>query len=155
MTRRQLYQFVSTVLPEAGTPRALLRACIAALRIIRDLPAPSDELTQRLVGHDGLASVLREDDALGQIYQALNAPALEAAYRAARRERRKFSESDIPKVTQLFTPRWVVEFLLHNTLGLMWLQMHPDSRIELPWLVGSAHDRRGGGRGGPAKKKRE
>src|SRR4051794_1886547 len=68
---------------------------------------------------DSIASLLAEDDALGQIYQAINAPALEDAYRATARENRKFDPSEIPAVTQLFTPRFVIEFLLENTLGRM------------------------------------
>ncbi len=68
-----------------------------------------------------LFPTLQQDDALGQIYQAINAPNLERAYRATARERRKFTDDEIPSVTQLFTtPRFVVEFLLHNTLGRLW-----------------------------------
>ena len=80
-----------------------------------------------------LRSLLRHDDLLGQIYQAINAPALEAAYRATARERRKFTADEIPSVTQLFTPKWVVEFLLQNTLGKLWLEIHPDSRLGKKW----------------------
>jgi hypothetical protein len=39
---------------------------------------------------------LGEDDALGQVYQALNAPALQAAYRDAKRARRKFRDDEYP-----------------------------------------------------------
>src|SRR5687768_377041 len=105
------------------------------MRLLRDLPAPRDPFAARLLDNAAFANLLNHDDALGRIYQALNAPALEAAYRAARRDRRKFTEADIPAVTQLFTPRWVVEFLMHNTLGALWLETHPDSRVILPWRV--------------------
>ena len=80
-----------------------------------------------------LQSLLHHDDLLGQIYQAINAPALEAAYRATARERRKFTADEIPAVTQLFTPKWVVEFLLQNTLGRLWLEIHPDSGLGKKW----------------------
>jgi hypothetical protein len=76
-----------------------------------------------------LQSLCKSDDALGQVYQAINAPALEAAYRATARDRRKFTAAEIPAVTQLFTPKWVVEFLLQNTLGKLWRELHPDSRL--------------------------
>jgi type I restriction-modification system DNA methylase subunit len=87
--------------------------------------APFAELDQ--------ADFLDEDDALGQLYQAMNADAMESAYRATARDRRKFSTEEIPSVSQLFTPKWVVEFLLHNTLGKRWMEWHPDSRL-LPRL---------------------
>lgn len=37
--------------------------------------------------------------------------------------------SEIPAATQLFTPRWIVRALVENSLGRLWLQMHPDSRL--------------------------
>jgi hypothetical protein len=82
-----------------------------------------------------LDELLNHDDALGRVYQAINSPALENAYRETARTGRKFSADEIPAVTQLFTPRWVVEFLLHNTLGRLWRQMHPDSQIRWDWLA--------------------
>jgi hypothetical protein len=38
---------------------------------------------------------------------------------------------------QLFTPRWIVRFLAENTLGRMWVDMHPDSQLgaKLAYLV--------------------
>src|SRR5690606_5799227 len=49
---------------------------------------------------------------------------------------------DIPAATQLFTPRWIVEFLVQNTLGRTWIQMHPDSRLKerMHYLVPLAGD---------------
>ncbi len=132
MTRRELYQSVSDMLSENGDARLLLAACAARMRTLRGLPCSSKPLPS-----DRLDIILRQDDALGQIYQAINAPRLQRAYREAKRDRRKFTSHEIPAVTQLFTPRRVIEFLLHNTLGQMWKQMHPDSRIELPALAQS------------------
>ena len=36
---------------------------------------------------------------------------------------------DIPAATQLFTPNWIVRYLVHNSIGRMWLQTYPDSRL--------------------------
>lgn len=132
MTRRQLYQHVAELLKAWRTPRRLLSACEDAMRTLRGLPADTDA---GLLRDPSFVPVLEQDDALGRVYQAINAPALESAYRTARRDRRKFDDDEIPAVTQLFTPRWVVEFLIENTLGRFWKQIHPDSLIKLPWLV--------------------
>ncbi len=111
--------------------------------MLRGLPFESSDLAERLLA-SALAPILNRDDALGEIHQALNAPALERAYRATTRERRKFSESEIPSVTQLFTPRFVIEFLLHNSLGRLWMTMHPEStlrfRYQLPSREGHFSD---------------
>jgi SAM-dependent methyltransferase len=38
-------------------------------------------------------------------------------------------KEDIPAVTQLFTPDWIVRYMVQNSLGRLWLLNHPDSRI--------------------------
>lgn len=38
-------------------------------------------------------------------------------------------KEDIPAATQLFTPRWIVEYMVQNTVGKLWLQNRPDSKI--------------------------
>jgi type II restriction/modification system DNA methylase subunit YeeA len=36
---------------------------------------------------------------------------------------------DIPAATQLFTPDWIVKYMVHNTLGRMWLATYPESGL--------------------------
>ena len=36
---------------------------------------------------------------------------------------------DIPSATQLFTPNWIVKYMVQNTLGRLWLSTYPDSNI--------------------------
>ncbi|MGD1275826.1 MAG: N-6 DNA methylase [Tepidisphaeraceae bacterium] len=132
MTRRELYRAVAELLPRAGGAAGLLDAAGREMRRLRGLPAANASIPL-----DDWRELLEQDDALGQIYQAINAPMLEEAYRATARQGRKFTSDEIPAVTQLFTPKWVVEFLLHNTLGRLWRDMHPDTRLRWRWLVKS------------------
>ncbi|EJD6671302.1 BREX-1 system adenine-specific DNA-methyltransferase PglX [Providencia rettgeri] len=37
---------------------------------------------------------------------------------------------DIPAATQLFTPNWIVKYLVQNSVGRQWLQTYPDSAIK-------------------------
>ena len=37
---------------------------------------------------------------------------------------------DIPAATQLFTPNWIVKYMVHNSLGAQWLATYPDSSIK-------------------------
>jgi hypothetical protein len=131
LSRREIYRRVLGLLPEAGGATALLNAAAEEMRRMRELEPASKNNGL----FEGLEELLGRDDALGRIYQAINSPALEAAYRATARTGRKFSEAEIPAVTQLFTPRWVVEFLLHNTLGRLWRQMHPETRLKWEWMT--------------------
>jgi N-6 DNA Methylase len=95
---------------------------------------------------------------LRQLIEILNAPELADAWTAGNEEAigwvyQYFNEPDLgifrgqsaPKVppeliaakSQQYTPRWIVKFLVENTLGRHWLQMHPDSELagKLEYLV--------------------
>jgi hypothetical protein len=37
---------------------------------------------------------------------------------------------DIPAATQLFTPKWIVRYMVQNTLGRQWLATYPDSALK-------------------------
>lgn len=41
----------------------------------------------------------------------------------------KITAENIPAATQLFTPDWIVKYLVQNSLGRLWLSLHPDSHI--------------------------
>ena len=69
----------------------------------------------------------RAQDFLGWVYQFFN-----------REEKKKVREENKGKprssyelsvINQFYTPSWVVKALVDNTLGRLWLQMHPDSSI--------------------------
>lgn len=51
----------------------------------------------------------------------------------------KVKKEDIPAATQLFTPRWIVEYMVQNTLGKLWLQNRPQSRLKevMPYYIDS------------------
>ncbi|MHC8315128.1 BREX-1 system adenine-specific DNA-methyltransferase PglX [Pseudomonas sp. LB3P31] len=44
---------------------------------------------------------------------------------------------DIPAATQLFTPNWIVQYLVQNSVGRQWLQTYPDSpiRANMPYYI--------------------
>ncbi|MCK9398993.1 MAG: BREX-1 system adenine-specific DNA-methyltransferase PglX [Bacteroidales bacterium] len=51
----------------------------------------------------------------------------------------KVKKEDIPAATQLFTPRWIVEYMVQNTVGKLWLQNNPKSRLRehMPYFIES------------------
>ena len=40
---------------------------------------------------------------------------------------------DIPAATQLFTPNWIVKYLVQNSVGRLWLMAQPDSTLSSEW----------------------
>ena len=53
----------------------------------------------------------------------------------------KVKKEDIPAATQLFTPRWIVEYMVQNTVGKLWLQNHPESALKdfMPYYIDSVN----------------
>jgi hypothetical protein len=75
---------------------------------------------------DGLpAAVFASDDGLGWVYQFWQSKRKEEVNRSER----KIGGADLAPVTQLFTEDYMVQFLLHNTLGAWWAARHPDSPL--------------------------
>jgi hypothetical protein len=46
---------------------------------------------------------------------------------------KKAGKDEIPAATQLFTPDWIVQYLVQNTVGRLWMQNHPDCRLSEDW----------------------
>jgi hypothetical protein len=65
----------------------------------------------------------REDEIIGWIYQFYNAE----EKKAVRDRGKPQTPHDVAVINQFFTPRWIVKFLVDNTLGRLWLEMHPGS----------------------------
>ena len=51
----------------------------------------------------------------------------------------KVAAQDIPAATQLFTPHWIVRYMVENSLGRLWLESHPESglRSKMPYYLES------------------
>ena len=48
---------------------------------------------------------------------------------AALKKGEKITPENIPAATQLFTPHWIVRYLVENSLGRLWMLNHPDSKL--------------------------
>jgi hypothetical protein len=89
-----------------------------------------------MLNHPDLATVWSEDETIGWIYQFFNEEEKVAVFQRFNKGQ-KVHPDEIPAATQLFTPRWIVQTLIENSLGRLWIQMHPDSRLaeHLEYLV--------------------
>ena len=45
----------------------------------------------------------------------------------------KISKEEIPAATQLFTPDWIVRYMVENSLGRLWLEGHPNEELKADW----------------------
>lgn len=64
-------------------------------------------------------------EALGWLYQFYNAERKDEFFKS----KRKATPEDIAPATQLFTPDWIVRYMVDNSLGRLWMLNHPESRL--------------------------
>jgi Eco57I restriction-modification methylase len=83
----------------------------------------SDSLIRRLVKSIDEAD-WQEVEIIGWIYQF---------YISEKKEEvigKVVKSEDIPAATQLFTPNWIVKYMVQNSLGAQWLSTYPDSKLK-------------------------
>lgn len=89
-----------------------------------------DDLTSELSiiqdVRDGMsAEDCKEVEIIGWLYQFYISEKKDEVFAS----KKAVKKEDIPAATQLFTPRWIVEYMVQNTVGKLWLQNRPDSKI--------------------------
>jgi len=70
----------------------------------------------------------KEVEVIGWIYQDYIAPRKEKVFKDLKKNI-KISKENIPAATQLFTPHWIVRYLVENSLGRLWMLNRPHSRL--------------------------
>lgn len=69
---------------------------------------------------------------IGWLYQYYNSEPKDAVF-AALKKNVKISKENIPAATQLFTPDWIVRYMVENSLGRLWLEGHPNDDLKSEW----------------------
>ena len=64
-------------------------------------------------------------EALGWMYQFYNSELKDAFFKS----KRKAAVEDLAPATQLFTPDWIVRYMVENSLGRLWMLNNPGSRL--------------------------
>lgn len=66
---------------------------------------------------------------IGWLYQYYNTEPKAAAFA----KKGKITKEEIPAVTQLFTPDWIVRYMVENSLGRLWVEGHPECDLKENW----------------------
>ncbi len=82
------------------------------------------------------ADVWKGDDILGWLYENFNAVEKEALKQSG--EKTEYNKVSLQ--SQVYTPQWVVKFLVDNTLGKAYMEMFPDSRIKEKYQIANIPD---------------
>jgi hypothetical protein len=108
-------------------PYALLPDAISINEIIDKLNSVEKDIQ---VGSD----IWHSDDILGWMYESYN----NIKKNAHKDSGDKTEYNKVSLQSQVYTPRWVVQFLVENSLGKLYLEMHPDSEIKHRYKVANA-----------------
>lgn len=66
---------------------------------------------------------------IGWLYQYYNTEPKNEAFAKSG----KITKEEIPAVTQLFTPDWIVRYMVENSLGRLWVEGHPNDLLKSKW----------------------
>ena len=66
---------------------------------------------------------------IGWLYQYYNTEPKNEAFS----KKGKITKDEVPAVTQLFTPDWIVRYMVENSLGRLWVEGHPNEELKSNW----------------------
>ena len=97
-----------------------------------ELLMPLDLLSDNSILHD-LREVMTPEacqdvEIIGWLYQYYISERKDEVFEALK-QNQKIEAEDIPAATQLFTPHWIVRYLVENSLGRLWMLNRPKSRL--------------------------
>lgn len=69
---------------------------------------------------------------IGWLYQYYNSEKKDDVF-AALKKNVKITKENIPAATQLFTPDWIVRYMVENSLGRLWVEGHPNDVLKSNW----------------------
>jgi hypothetical protein len=72
--------------------------------------------------------VCQDVEVIGWLYQFYISERKDEVF-AGFKKNKKAGADEIPAATQLFTPHWIVRYLVENSLGRLWMLNHPNSRL--------------------------
>jgi type II restriction/modification system DNA methylase subunit YeeA len=110
-----------------------------------ELLMPLDLLSENSVLHDlreALSPEACEDvEVIGWLYQYYISERKDKVFEALK-QNQKIEARDIPAATQLFTPHWIVRYLVENSLGRLWMLNHPNSglREKMEYYIAPAQE---------------
>ena len=110
----------------------MLNACFGRLDDYTELLLPNDILTEGgfvdMLNHTEFITDadFRSPELIGWLYQFYISERKDEVFA----KKGKFSADEIPAATQIFTPNWIVKYMVQNTIGRIYLDNHPSAATE-------------------------
>ena len=129
----ELYKYLLTV--QCNALNKILPGMFQKIADYTELLLPDNLLREGSVIQQ-MIELIPEDDwkdavqIIGWLYQYYNSEKKDDVF-AALKKNVKITKENIPAATQLFTPDWIVRYMVENSLGRLWLEGHPDAKDQL------------------------
>ena len=112
---------------------AIMPTMFEAIADYTELLLPDDLLSSRSVRAKVVEAMPKSDcedvEIIGWLYQFYIAEKKDAVF-AKLKKNIKITPANIPAATQLFTPHWIVKYMVENSLGRLWLRNYPSSSLK-------------------------
>jgi hypothetical protein len=141
--KRQLNEYLTQSKDDEALSLLLIHYC-RNHHLLNKLFGQIDDYTELLLPNNLLADegiisqinsneFINEDDykeveLIGWLYQFYISDKKDDVF-AGFKKKKKARAEDIPAATQIFTPKWIVKYLVENTVGRIWLDKNPESEI--------------------------
>ena len=131
----ELYKYL--LITQCNALNSVLPGMFQRISDYTELLLPDNLLREGSVIEQMVSSIPEEDwqDAvqiIGWLYQYYNAEKKDEVF-AALKKNVKITKENIPAVTQLFTPDWIVRYMVENSLGRLWVEGHPNDKLKSGW----------------------
>lgn len=128
----ELYKYL--LITQCNALSAVLPRMFQKIEHYTELLLPDYLLREGSVIEQMIALIPEEDwtdqvQIIGWLYQYYNSEPKDAVF-AALKKNVKISKENIPAATQLFTPDWIVRYMVENSLGRLWLEGHPNDALK-------------------------
>ena len=99
--------------------------------LVNDIEEVDFRINDEMYTDDGKIKADGQVEIIGWLYQYYNIEPKAAVF--GRASGKKISKEEIPAATQLFTPDWIVRYMVENSLGRIWIEGHPDNSLKDTW----------------------
>jgi hypothetical protein len=131
-----LYRYL--LLTQCNALNALLPEMFEKMGAYTEMLLPNNILKPEGVIGRLVSDIIPEDtwkdgvQIIGWMYQYYNTEPKQAVFDGLKKNV-KITRENIPAATQLFTPDWIVRYMVENSLGRLWLESHPNSTLKAGW----------------------
>lgn len=73
--------------------------------------------------------ICKDVEVIGWLYQYYISEKKDEVF-ADLKKGKKISKENVPAATQIFTPKWIVSYMVENSVGKLWLESHPDNKLQ-------------------------